>query len=265
MSRPRRPGVLAAALLIIGIGGGGAAFLRYRMAGSTQSATVRRGPIVEAVYGLGTVASARTYQLRLGITTSLREAFVREGDRIEKGVPLVRLDEGLVQKAPFRGTVTSVAYKAGETVFPQSPVLMMMDLENLYVVVALEQQGALRVRKEQKALLSFESLRGRRVEGKVRTVFPSDGQFIVHIETAEPLPAGILPGMTADVAIEVGKRDDAILIPLAAVSAGKVLVERDGKRVKTDVRLGNIDGQWAEVVSEGLREGDTLLIPARGR
>ena len=37
------------------------------------------GDLVEAVYGFGVVTSARTFQLKVGVSTTITDIFVREG------------------------------------------------------------------------------------------------------------------------------------------------------------------------------------------
>ena len=249
---------LAVAAVVAGVGG---AWYWIQRAGAV-STPVRRGSVVEAVYGLGTVTSPRTFQLRVGVTVGLEDVYVKEGDVVKSGSPLVRLSGNVVQRSPLAGTVTAVGYRKGETVFPQVPILQVVDLTDLYVAVSLEQQGALRVKKGQVAKLSFESLRAQKLSGVVSAVFPVDGQFMVHIDV-QGLPSEVLPGMTADVAIEVAKKDSALLVPVAAISSGRVTVVRGNKKQRVEVKLGTIDGQWAEVVSGDLQEGDQVVSGAK--
>ena len=152
---------------------------------------LKRGPIIEAVYGLGTVVSTKVFRLKTGVTSEVTRVFVREGEHVAKGASLLSLSEGGTFRAPWAGTVTAIPFREGENIFPQTSLITLMDLKDLYVEVALEQQGALRVRRGQKAVLSFEALRGKKLEGDVRSVFPSNDQFLVHIDV-QSFPVGIL-------------------------------------------------------------------------
>lgn len=219
----------------------------------------RRGPLIEAVYGIGTVRSARVYHLQIGISSSVDRLFVREGDLVEAQTQLIKLNDLPVFRAPFAGLVTSLPFSEGETIFPQVRILELVDPVDRYLEVALEQEGILRVRRGQPARFRFESLRGERFEGKVRSVFPGEGQFLVQIEQ-EGLPAEVLPGMTADVAIEVSRKEDVLLIPMNAIDAGRVRILREGKRKKIDVRIGAVDGAWAEVLSGDLKADDEIIL-----
>ncbi|QQR81901.1 MAG: efflux RND transporter periplasmic adaptor subunit [Deltaproteobacteria bacterium] len=217
------------------------------------------GPIVESVYGIGTVTARKTYQLKLGITATLDHLYVEEGQFVAAGAPLVDLDSKMKFTAPFSGTVTSLPFKVGESIFPQVPILTLMDLKDLYVVVSLEQQGALRISKGQPVKLSFESLRGQKNSGVVRSLFPNNGEFFAHIDV-ENLPPAILPGMTADVAIEVGRKEKALLVPVSSISSGHVVVKRNGLKKKVPVQVGIIDGEMAEIISGDLTPEDQIQI-----
>ncbi len=219
----------------------------------------RMGPVVESVYGLGSVIAPRTYQLKSGVTLSLKKLFVKEGDRVKVGAPLARFDERIDTAAPFSGIITSIPFKEGEIIFPQSAVATLVSLEGLYLEVSLEQQAVLRVRKGQSAVVIFESLRGTSFSGKVASVFPRGNEFLVRIDL-EKFPDGALPGMTADTAIEIGRQENALSVPVRAVSDGKVTVLRDGRRKKIPVKLGVVDGEWAEVLAGDLRVEDDLVI-----
>jgi multidrug efflux pump subunit AcrA (membrane-fusion protein) len=222
------------------------------------TAAVTRGNIAEAVYGLGTVTSRKVFKLKSGISSQIRKIHVKEGDAVKAQAPLMTTEEGVTFRAAFDSTVTSIPYTVGEAIFPQMVLMTLMDLSDLYVSVSLEQQGALRVRAGQSVQISFESLRGQKVTGKVRTIFPNEEQFMVYIEV-EKFPAGILPGMTGDVAIQIAQKENAMLVPVSAVESGRVAVKRHGRWVKIPVQVGTVDGARAEVNSKDLQEGDLVL------
>jgi membrane fusion protein, macrolide-specific efflux system len=231
---------------------------------NSRNDTIRpmKGSVIEAVYGLGTVNSQRTYELKIGVTSSIRKIYVKEGESLEKGSKLIEFDSFPTFTAPFKGTITSIPFEIGEIVYPQVTILKMEDLSNVYIVVSLEQQGALRVKKGQIAAISFESLRGNRFEGRVEAIFPNNGQFIVHI-IVDDLPDEILPGMTADVSIETGRKNDVLLIPVQTVKSGKIIRIRNGKKEKISIKLGVLNGEWAEVTDGDITLDDSILNPKK--
>ncbi len=217
----------------------------------------KRGDIVESIYGLGTVNSDKIFHVRAGIPLAVKNLYVREGDQVKPGSPLVKLDES-VMRSPIEGTVTAILYKNGELVTPQIAIVTITNLKNLFLEVSLEQQLILRVKKNQPVLISFESLRNEKTEGVISSVYPRDNQFLVRIDL-KAWPDGVIPGMTADVAIVVGKKVNALLIPINTVVAGHVTRIRNNKKERVSVNLGIINGEWGEVISDNILEDDELL------
>lgn len=216
------------------------------------------GNVVESIYGLGTVTAFGVYNMRTVISLNVGKLYVTEGDLVKVGDPLVKLDDNLM-RSPLKGTVTGVNFKEGELVSPHVPIITVTNLDDLHLDVSLEQQSVLRVQKGQKVFISFESLRGEKFEGSVKSIYPRENQFIVVIEIKK-WPQGVLPGMTADVAIQVGKKEKVLLIPVNSIYAGQVIRVHNGKKEKISVKLGVVDGEWAEVTSENIAPNDELIV-----
>lgn len=235
----------------------------WKRAGSDEaqlSEPLKKGPVIESVYGIGTITATRSFQLKFGVLGTVRKIFVREGDPVKRGQTLIEMDNGLQLSAPFSGTVTFLPVKVGETVFPQSVLLSVVDLHDRYIVVSLEQRAALRVRQGQSAKISFDSMRGETFEGKVESVYSNENNFLVRIGVPG-LPPQILPGMTADVGIAVSEPREALLAPVLAIDGGKVYVKRGlGKPKAVEVRVGVADDVAAEIVSGEVHEGDRLVL-----
>ena len=241
---------------------GGIAFYRFRPAKTQQGILtdpIQKGSVAESVYGIGTVAAAQTFQLKSGITSTVRKLYIKEGDSVKKGAPLVDLD-GVLFQARFPGTITFLPTKEGETVFAQSIVLSLVDLSDRYILVSLEQQGAIRVLQGQKARISFESMRDKHFTGTVQSIYTNDNNFLVRIGVPG-LPPQLLPGMTGDVAIIISERADVLLVPVAAVEQGKVLLSKEsGDIQEIPVTPGLVDGAMIEITKGDLKAGDRLLI-----
>ncbi len=233
----------------------------YRLTSKQDHILPRQGPVIESVYGLGTVLTPQTFQVKTAVNQTVDEVFVKEGDTVKAGDRLISFDS-ITNRAPFEGTITGVSVKKGELLFPNVPALTLVNLNDLYLEVSLEQQTVLRVKKDQKAIVSFEGVRGERIESKVQSVYPRDSQFIVRI-FLDQTPKGILPGMTADVAIEVGRKESVLSVPLRAVSGGKISLIRNGKVFKESIQVGVVDGEWAEVTSANIKPDDEILVRSK--
>lgn len=219
----------------------------------------KRGDVLEAIYGLGKVKSDETYEIKIGVLSQLENVYVKEGDFVEKGAKLLSFEKRSTFNAPFSGTVTEVNFKVGEMCLPQATILRMENLKRKYIEVSLEQDAALKVKKSQKTSLVFESQSQVKSEGVVTSIYPKDGEFLTRVDVNK-LDANILPGMTADVVIEIGKKENALLIPARAISDGYVLRVRDKKRKKVSIETGHSDGMWVEVVKGDFSINDSVLI-----
>ncbi|EQA43423.1 HlyD family secretion protein [Leptospira broomii serovar Hurstbridge str. 5399] len=234
-------------------------FLIAKIGFGKRSMSPRNGPIVELVYALGTVKSDRIYHMKFGIASEIKKLFVKEGDILKAGTELLVSDSAAIFRAPFDGTVTTLSYQEAEVVMPGISVLTMMDLKKIYVLLSLDQDSMLRLRVGQPAELSFETLRGMKLHGKVTKVYPSDGQFFVRIEV-DSMPAGVLPEMTADVAVEVDRKTNVLLIPISSIEKGRIQIKRDGKTFWIPAKVGAVDGEWCEVLENSILPTDTVYI-----
>lgn len=219
----------------------------------------RYGEIIEAIYGLGKVKTDHVYEVKLGVPSTVVKVYVKEGGHVSKGDLLIRMDENVGFSAPFAGTITQVNVNDGQIVFPQQMILRLEDFSSKYIEISLEQQGAMRVKPDQPVKVVFESIRGDIQHGKVSAIFSRNDEFLAHI-AVPTLSENILPGMTADIAIEVGKKEKALLIPFRAVNNGRVRILRDNKSSTLPLKLGNIDGNWAEVVEGDLKITDLIVM-----
>lgn len=237
---------------------GGTAFRLWR-GRAYEIVQIKTGDLTEAIYGLGKVKSRNRFEVRLGVTSTVEKVFVREGDFVKNGAKLIEFDSRATFRAPFDGVVTLVGVYEGETSPPGVALVRVEDLKTRIIEVSIEQQGAIRIRPGQPAQVSFESVRGKNLPGKVLTIFPREDEFLVHIDVPD-LSDTVLPGMTADVSIEVGKISGARLIPLQAVRDGLVTVDRGGRREKIKIEIGHVDGLWAELKGEALKVGDQIVV-----
>ena len=222
------------------------------------SMPLQRGDIVNSVYGIGTVYANQSFDQKSGVISSIDAIYVKEGDPVKKGQRTLKIDS-ITYHAPFDGVITYLPNKVGETVFSQSIVMSIVDLTNRYLLVSMEQQGALRVHSSQSAILSFDSIRERNYEGKVTSVYSNAGNFYARIDVSH-LPVEVLPGMTADVAIAIEVKKNALLVPASALEQGVLIVKRGHLLPKkVSVQVGVVDAEKAEIVSGDLKEGDQVL------
>lgn len=224
--------------------------------------SVKKGPIVEAIYAIGKIEAVRKFQAKAGVPSGISKLPVHEGMRVQQNDPLVYFAGGPIIRAPFSGVVSRVNYKVGESVFLGNIVVEIIDPSEFEVRVVLDQRAALRVRTGQIGKMSFDGLREKEFEAEVRAVYSSDSQFTVLLVPKE-LPKEILEGMTADISIEVNRKPEGITVPLAAVQGGLVTRVRDGKRLSVPVKTGVLNADRVEIVSGDLNVTDQVVVKAK--
>jgi macrolide-specific efflux system membrane fusion protein len=245
------------ALLAIGI----FARVQFTHAQGAVTPPIVRGNITQSVYGIGTVTTNRSFQLMPGVIGTIDGIFVQEGETVKKGQKLLSIDRVLYH-APFAGTVTMLADKVGENVFATVPVFSLVDLNDRYVVVSLEQQGALRVKPGQIVKLSFDTIRESNFDGTVTSIYSNATGYLARIDIAN-LPARVLPFMTADVAITLLTHQNVLLIPVATLEDGKYVWVKRGIPKRVEVKIGIVDKDVAEVIGGGIQAGDRLVIKTK--
>lgn len=234
-------------------------FKIFKSKNSMDFLNIKKGSVKEAIYGLGKVKSDQIFEVKVGVTTNIQQVYVVEGQEVGKDSNLIKFEGIGIFKAPFAGTVTSLNFQAGQIVFPQVTILRLENLSKTYIEVSLEQEAALKVKKNQKAHIIFETLINSKLYGNVESVYPKEGEFLARINV-ENIPSNILPGMTADIVIDIGSKEDALLIPVKAISEGRVVRFRDDKKEFINVKIGFTDGIWAEVIEGDLNINDMLVV-----
>ena len=232
------------------LGGALALFLRAGQGGHWEP--LHRGKVTEAVYGLATLEADQIFRYRPAVIGQLKRLYVKEGDRVEKGRPLLALSEGPVIRSPITGVVTQLDAKESETCFPNTTLITVVNLDSVELSITLEQASALRVRNGQPVRIRFESVKGTPLTGRVRTLYPKEGQFAIRVSIdPDQLLPNLLPGMTADTAIETGSKENALLAPLKSIHQGVLTIEDDGKKRKIKPGFGLQDAEFIEVIPEG--------------
>jgi macrolide-specific efflux system membrane fusion protein len=250
-------GLVSLALIV-----GGSLWFKNSKKSDVTLEVIKRGNIVDSVYGIGTLTTERSLSIKSGVTSTIHKLFAKEGQVVEKGEKLVELEGIGNYTAPFSGTVVSAPYKEGETVYAQTSVMTLVDPTETYLLVSLEQQGALSLKPNLLVKISFDGLRDQVFDGRVKSIFSNGGDFLAHISVAT-LPNFILPGMTADVAIVLQEKKDVLLIPVASLELKNVVLSRNSKIIRVPVKLGLVDGSYAEIISGDVQAGDEAVLIKR--
>ena len=173
--------------------------------------------------------------------------------------------------APFDGMVTEVYVNEGE--YASGIVVDIVDSDSLEIVLSVDEVDVGHFTVGQAAIISLETWPNEMIDSEILSIAPSAEEttsglvsYDVHLAIGQTeLP--ILVGMTANADLITAEVTDVLLVPNQAItpdrSAGKYyveLVQDDGTSNEIEVQVGLSDDSFTQI-SNGLVEGDTLLIP----
>jgi len=172
--------------------------------------------------------------------------------------------------APFDGTIISVGAETGDLVSSSTNIITIADLTDLKILASIDETDISQVQVGQDVQITFDAFSGYRFTGKVLEV-PLEGtlqQSIVTYDVVISLDdtqgVALRSGMTANLTIVTGRRDNVLLVPVLAIwqaDEGSVVIAQvsPGVTVQVPVQLGLSDGTYVEVTS-GLLEGDNVVV-----
>ncbi len=198
--------------------------------------------------------------------------------------------------SPVDGVVVSRNVDVGQTVAAsfQTPTLFLIaeDLTQMQVDTNVSESDIGAVAPGQRVTFTVDAYPDRRFEGTVVQVrnAPQNVQNVITYDVvvgAKNEDLALRPGMTANVAVETGRRDEALRVPSAALrfrphAAGttphpsgspgtrrvrapdsggsKVFVLRDEAPIAVPVQIGLADDSYTEITKGDLKEGDPVVV-----
>lgn len=247
---------------------------------------------------------AKEYVTRQDVDTAVQalEAAKAQRDLAEAQVKRDRTNLSYtVIRSPVSGVVVSRVVDVGQTVAAsfQAPTLFTIakDLSHMQIDSAYAEADVGNIKVGQEASFTVDAFPNRKFRGVVRQVRlnPTTLQNVVTYDVVVSVdnPEQILmPGMTAYVNITVAHRDNALLVPNAALRfrpaeggggkpggpeaksergkekgegalAGTVYVLEGGQPKAVRITVGITDNRMTEVVSGDLKEGDKVVVTDR--
>lgn len=183
------------------------------------------------------------------------------------GMALARLDYTTIE-APADGVLIARNVERGDVVQPGKALMVLSPAGKTQLVVQVDEKNLSQLRLEQRALASADAFADQRFAATVvyinPAVDPQRGSVEVKLDVPQP-PDYLRQDMTVSVDVDVARRADAIIAPLAAVhdvggNAPWVMMVVNGQTRRQPVKLGMRGGTKVEVLS-GLQPGD-VVAPA---
>jgi membrane fusion protein, multidrug efflux system len=170
--------------------------------------------------------------------------------------------------APISGVVASRSIKAGNFVQINTPIIRIVDVSRLEAVLNVPERELATLKAGLPVQLAVDALPGKSFTGAVDRVSPvvDSGSGTFRVVCAFADGSALRPGMFGRIKIDYDQRADALVVPRAALledeSDPAVFVVRQNKSTRVPVKLGYLDGEWAEVRS-GIKQGDQVVIAGK--
>ncbi len=206
-------------------------------------------------------------QAQKNIDTSTRTAQANlDSAKVAVDVAQRNLDKASIY-APFDGVVSAVNFSAGDTAGSGTAV-SIVDLVNLQVKVLVAEVDMAKINVGETAEMTLDALPGKTYTAKVIAISPvgTVTQGVVNYPVTVAVnnaDGAVKPGMTANLAVEVDRRDNVLLLPTRAVRTQGtqkiVTVEYKGQSIQVPVGTGLSNDTQVEITN-GLQEGDVVLL-----
>lgn len=170
--------------------------------------------------------------------------------------------------APISGVIASRSIKTGNFVQINTPIFRIVDTARLEAVLNVPERELATLKAGLPVELSVDALPGQTFRGDVDRVAPvvDSGSGTFRVITAFAGGGLLQPGMFGRIRINYDNRANALTIPRTALLDDEadpaVFVMRGDKVARVPVKLGYIDGAFAEVRA-GLQPGDKVVTAGK--
>lgn len=178
-----------------------------------------------------------------------------------------RLDK-LRIAAPYAGVVIRKTVEVGETKTPGAPLFVLADPADLYIEAPIDESESAKIRVGQKARLFPDAYLGETFAGTVSEIKPvvEVSKEVSRANTIRVLPDSphkpFRLGMSVDVEIRTGGKDNVLLAPSPAVMEREgqkfVYVVANGKAIRRNVATGISNWEWTEILG-GISPGEPVI------
>ncbi len=169
-------------------------------------------------------------------------------------------------RSPVSGLVAMRMVDAGEGAMPGTPVMRIVRIDPIRVEAIVNELDLDRVHTGDVGLVQFDGISNRDYRGTVTDIqpqaVPDSRNYVVRLEVPNG-DGAVKPGMFARVSLQLGSREDVIVIQRDALlerdHVREVYVVADGVVEVREVEVGVIHANLVEII-DGVREGETVIV-----
>ncbi|MFO0589704.1 MAG: efflux RND transporter periplasmic adaptor subunit [Polyangiaceae bacterium] len=176
-------------------------------------------------------------------------------------------------RAPMDGVVLAKSVELGEVVSVNQTLFKIGDIDRLVLEVSVDEADIARVKEPagaeagSRVAVSLYAFPKDVFAGHVFEILPDANRerksFLAKVRLDKP-PPGLRSGMSGEVNILIGVKENALLAPSQAESEGAVWIVEDGKAKKQPVKVGIRDLLRVEI-TEGVQDGALVLVEGQDK
>lgn len=172
-------------------------------------------------------------------------------------------------EAPISGVIASRSIKTGNFVQINTPIFRIVDTSRLEATLNVPERELVTLKAGLPVALVVDALPGKTFQGTVDRVSPvvDSGSGTFRVVCAFKGDGILQPGMFGRIKIDYDQRADALVVPRVALleddgDPAVFVVGADNKTKRVPVKLGYMDGSWAEV-RDGVKEGQQVVVAGK--
>ncbi|QTL96809.1 efflux RND transporter periplasmic adaptor subunit [Iocasia frigidifontis] len=233
--------------------------LKQQLDNARTQLEVARANLQTAEANLAKVKKGAREEERRSARASLKQS--------QASLELARIQfENSVVKSPNQGIISAVNVEVGEMLGAGTPVINLVDLDQVYVKVNVNADTLTRIKVGDQVSVDLLAFKDGISQGEITNISP------VIDQQAQAYPVKILldnednkiyGGMFADVSFILNRAENTVVIPINAVldlDGNPYVFAVDGdKVVKKEIEIGIINANELEVI-DGISPEDILVI-----
>ncbi|KRD79924.1 efflux RND transporter periplasmic adaptor subunit [Lysobacter sp. Root983] len=171
-------------------------------------------------------------------------------------------------QAPISGVIASRSIKTGNFVQINTPIFRIVDTSRLEATLNVPERELATLKAGLPVQLAVDALPGKIFQGTVDRVAPvvDSGSGTFRVVCTFAGGDTLQPGMFGRVRIDYDNRADALVVPRIALLEDEgdpaVFVIRNARAARVPIKLGYLDGEWAEVRA-GIKQGDQVVVAGK--
>ena len=236
---------------------------------------VARGNVKSTCELIGTVMADKTAQVFPETMGRVTKILVKEGLYVSKNSELMAIrnetigfeyEEGYI-KSPISGNIGKILVDVGSMITPQTPVAIVVEFSKIKVAFNVSEVDVECISKKNKVQIGIDAMPDQLFNGTISEISPVIDPMTRTVGVKAVVNNSkktLKPGMTARIILNLGERNDVLVIPKEALLDDYLFVVKDSTAQRRDVVVGLIGDNNVEII-KGVEEGEKVVVVGQQR